>query len=200
LLHLADAEQMNVRFTVVLNVDGQIITASSVHEVSATTEMRTLPGTGGGLFVRGRGEALRVELPGKPSFYFLIADRGGNEGWYGAVIEDCGLNDDALDPVARLDKFRAFAGPCELSRRSIPLVVRFARGEDDPSLVQEVRFPERSGPDGTVNLVSVTVERTDDEVSDNIPKELPWLAHSPLIKIETPRGLGKITASLFLRR
>ena len=199
LFHLADEDSFNFRFTVVLYVDGQVLRASSVHELSASTEIRTIPGTGGGLFSKGRGEALRVVIPGKPSLYFLVADGGGNVGWYSAIVQDCGLNDDNRDPVARLKQFRSFSGPCELSRKSIPMAVRLLR-EGDPSSMKEVVLPETEGPDGAVRLLSATIERTTEPISAGIATHLPWLSSTELITIATHRGPLPTNISVFVRR
>jgi hypothetical protein len=174
LLHLGDEATMRYRVEVTLRVDGQLVRGSAVQEMTATSEIRTIPGTGGGLSARARGEAVVVNLPGRPSLFFLMAGPEGG-GWPEGILASCNLNAPDPDPVARLDRFRGFTGPCLLDRYHQPRIVRF---DDERNIepVYEVHLPESAGPDGDVDLVSVTIERTDQPLTEVLIDRLPWLA------------------------
>lgn len=99
-LYLSDQGGFHFRLTVTLEASGRTVTAASVHEMVGSTEIRSIPGVGGGISATGRGEALRVEMPAGPPIYFLVADRVGNRGWYGALLEDLPTRRLREDPQA----------------------------------------------------------------------------------------------------
>ena len=105
----------------------------------------------------------------------------------------CKINSDDFNPIRRLDGVRNFRGPCVIPRPYQPTVVRFAN-EADPMTVEWVKPPERGGVDGDLEIVGVTVERTDRPVEYPILSRLPWLIHyrQPDLRV-TPMGIVMLT-------
>jgi hypothetical protein len=175
LMHLNIEEPFRYVVTARVNVDGRIYEGQAVQEITALATVRTLPGSGGagvGAIRGGRGQAVSLDIPGGPALFFL--SRGPAGYWPETVIGSCGLNSSEVDPFARLWRVREFTGPCTIPVKRMPTVVRF-RDEADPATLELVNFPEPSGPDGNLELVSITVTRSDQPVTYPILSRLLWL-------------------------
>ena len=201
LLHLADDTSIHYRLTITLLVDGRTVSGVAVHELRAHAEARTIPGTGG-ISVSGAGDALTIDIPGKPTFYFpLEVARGG--ALSDPIAIDCGLNSTISDPVQRLDIVLNFKGPCNLKPRAWPLAVRFA-DDSDPSTARAVDLPETDGPDGSISIKSVTVERTEEPLTGDIQARLPWADQNKVIRVAIAGPDGRLlfatNSSIFSRR
>jgi hypothetical protein len=174
-MHLSVEEPFRYVVTATVRAGGKIYEGQAVQEITALATVRTLPESGGigvGAVGGGRGQAVIVDVPGHPALFFLGY---GNRGyWPERVIEACGLSSSEIDPFARLWKVREFGGVCTIPTKHLPTVVRF-RDEADPATLELVTLPEPSGPDGSLELVSVTVARSDQPVSYPILSRLLWL-------------------------
>jgi hypothetical protein len=200
LAHLADDTAIHYRISIDVIVDGKLLTRSAVQELRAHAELRTIPGTGG-LSVSGAGEAVAVAVPGKRALYFPLVTASGS--LFDQLQLDCKLDSTIGDPVQRLDVIRNFRGPCILSEHGWPLAVRFA-DETDPSTATAALLPEVNGPDGSISIQSVTIERTDQPLTSNIGARLPWAAGPKAIRIDILRPDGRIllatNSTIFARK
>lgn len=145
---------------------------------------------------------MSIHYPGKPTLYLpLEVARGG--ALFDSIALDCGLNSTISDPVQRLDIVRNFKEPCNLKPRAWPLAVRFA-DDSDPSTARAVDLPETDGPDGSISIKSVTVERTEEPLTGDIQAKLPWADQNKVIRVDIAGPDGRLlfatNSSIFSRR
>lgn len=172
-------ETHRYRMTVEVETPEGLRTGSSVIEVTSRREIRILPE----MHIRSstmRGEAVAVDLPGGQTLFALLRGEGNRH--FG------NLNGDALGPpgaearklgadpaaIPRKIMSRNAAGePIEIS--GLPILVRF-RNIRNPASVELVDPDNLAASFGkAVSLRRITLQVTDDPVTTDIKKRLPWL-------------------------
>lgn len=167
---------LRYEITVTLDVDGRQVSGAGVQEISASARTPVDGIFAAGLRVKQvQGQAIAVEVPGKPALFFLMSRSGGGEGWPLALAKACKWNASSdADPDIRISAFRDFVGPCELDGQSLPLIVRMG-DEKDVTTLHKVTLPETGGVDGDVKLVSIALNKTDKPITFDLQRRLPWL-------------------------
>jgi hypothetical protein len=178
------------RMTVSVETPEGIKTGSAVREVHAYTYPQLLSTTMGHVYVR-KGEAVVVDL-GKRGVLFALID--GDYGWrivYDAFPFPGSTPAETTGKTVRY--YRSLKNvKATLDPKQYPNFVRF-RSLDDPKTIENIRRPDmnmseiqqedprrpiidfESAFGSGVNLKEVTIEMTDDPVTQGIEKYLPWV-------------------------
>lgn len=174
LFHLVDEATINYRMDVEIDLDDKSYHGSGVQGLHGEAEIRSLPGTGGGISPSLLGEAVVINIPGQKSLYFTMVTRNGSSTMASVILADCHLNNGNPDPVRRLDTLRDFEGPCDLTHSEGPMVVQFG-DESDVNTVTPIVLPTTLSDGRTMRVRSVTIRRTKDPISFELSDRLPWL-------------------------
>jgi hypothetical protein len=160
------------RMTVEVTTQAGVKTGSSVMEISAQKNVALTSEEGSG-FSSGlsRGEAVAVDLEGRPLFVLLTRGGGGNDlgdAVTRALAPDAGKDADWRNYMAAVVKLSRGGGgdyEAELPRAEWPMMVRF-RDINDPKSVERVD-PAAAG------VRRILLETTEDAVTVGIEKRLP---------------------------
>jgi hypothetical protein len=149
-----------------LKTGAGVMEVSAYHTLALTSEEK--PG-GGGL----KGEAVVVDLPGRP--LFVLLKRPDAMGSLAAAVTlalapdaKVGGLDAYIDAVRKLGGWSAHA-KADLPREDWPLMVRF-KDINDPKSVEKV------DPDA-IAVKRILLETTRDDVTTGIEKRIPWIDH-----------------------
>jgi hypothetical protein len=177
------APDYRYRLTVEVETPEGVKTGSSVIAVEQSIGRTAMDGfVGGSVFLRIRGEAVAVDLPGGRTLFALLRS-GGDVEWAARVIPF--LSPDAEDDNS-LDDFLLLEGKKELPRRwtaqgpfnnvsAYPMMVTFG-DLADPTSVELVDPDDLAATFGEgVKLKRISAELTDDLVTTGIEKRLGWM-------------------------
>ena len=154
---------------------------------SSVLEGKIVTNSGGGVLPSVRGEAVAVDLPGGRTMFALL--RSGNDSnWAGRVMMllEQGVGGSADQVLARVKAMRGEQAlprmwPVQgiLPRRSAyPTLVTFG-DLDDPTSVVEVDPDDLAATFGEgYALKRITVQVTDEALTDNIEDRLAWVTHA----------------------
>lgn len=183
------------RLTVEVETPAGLRTGSSVIEVR-TARGGGFPGPeAGGIASSVRGEAVAVNLGAHGTLFALLATR--DNAISAAGIAPSVLLPQLVDrrgtPEAWGENLRALKevrGAAPVPRDQYPLMVRFGNAADSRS-VEEVDPDELESALGRgVRLRRITVEITDDEVTQGIANRLPWLGPHPEPRLDPDFRVG----------
>jgi hypothetical protein len=180
------------KITVEVDTPEGIKTGFAVHEIAASENAIKLV-DGDQAWVSFRGEAFPVDLGERKTLFVLVASSDPTEESLIPAVQS------ALDPdykrggMGNLATVKKIAGSWNTQRAVLkptnrfeggdrsfyPLLVRF-RDESDPKTVEEVKpenFQSMFGAGYRLN--EITVETTNDDLTDDIVKRLKWLLNKP---------------------
>jgi hypothetical protein len=155
------------RLSISPEIDGQVLTASSVIEVTAQEG----PFGGGG--AKLRGQAPYLDLGDRGTLVFSLGDDYGGSGratlWIGAKA----FGNDSSTP--NIKKLPTLTGRRELPKDSIPVAFWFPKSGD--LSVRRALLPQdfETAFGAGARIASASVEITRDPVVLDIDKKLPWL-------------------------
>lgn len=194
----APSATIRYKLTLIVDDNGKQYTGSSVVEVTRQDTTKVFAGIGGygGNY---KGEAVAVDMDEKGVLFALL--RGKDTVDYPLYIfmksfpEYFPARADitVIDGMRRLDHDKPKAS---LPFDKLPMLVRF-RDINDPKTVELVDPDDLEKTFGTgVKLVSATIEMTDEGMTSEVEKWLPWLKklkggylHGGFTSREAPLGL-----------
>lgn len=166
------------RLTVAVESGGRVYTGSSVIQVRSVkqgplTQAVSLP--------KVTGDAVVVDVPGRNPIFVLLSQRGGGDWDASIAIETFrhrlpNPKDSVVAPENRGQMAALRGDAAEIPADEYPLVVAFG-DLSRPETVYELPSHDLSralGPGSRV--LSMTIEMTDDQVTYQIDKVLPWVA------------------------
>ena len=188
-------ESYRFRMTVEVETPEGLRTGSSVYEVTAQNHVKLLPD------MRGRsrdvrGEAVAVDLPGGRTMFALLKtlNRSGDDNlaYLSMATMDPAYKNDWVESAARISSGDGIRSPAEVApsrkyddyengqpvRTEVPNYAMLVTFTDiaDPSSVKLVDPADLAASFGPgVKLKRITVEITDDPVTNGIEKRLGWL-------------------------
>ncbi|MGO8235293.1 hypothetical protein ACC806_03665 [Rhizobium ruizarguesonis] len=171
---------MRYRVIASFEVDGRPFEASTVMEIHYTKVKHSLIGTGGA--TRLYGEALIANFSNKGSVYILPVEHPPQSSidtvYEYAILSTFGIRNsfgglsDADFATLRQANGRRVFNLRNTSR--LPAFVYFSR-EDDPKTIKEVNPRRINDQFPGVRFVGIEIEITDDPVTSQLSKRLPWL-------------------------
>jgi hypothetical protein len=166
------------RLTVEVEAPEGLRTGSSVIEVR-THEGAAFPGPEAASIRSDiRGEAVAVDLGERGTLFALLRSSDGQTGAGGyawALLPNRPTGGEDVEARrVNYEALRTVAGRAELPRQLMPMLVRF-RDIADPRSVEAVDPGDLASAFGRgVQLRRITVEITDDAVTEGIVRRLPW--------------------------
>lgn len=176
---LLSSNTYRYRMTVEVDTPQGLRTGSSVIEVQ-TTEGSGIPDSS--LHTKVRGEAVAVDLPNGQTLFALLrtpSDVDGAAGFaptaYEPVLPDL-RKSDTEDWYDLLEVLKRQGEPAVLPATYYPMLVRF-RDIRDPKTVELVNPEALASSFGAgVRLTRIWLQITDDPVTSDIERLLPWLS------------------------
>jgi hypothetical protein len=187
------SEAIRYRLTLEAEVDGKLVTASSVVEVlfvgpsflDSWDPLQDDP-RGPHTDIRVRGEAVALKLGNRGHLFATLApvERSRSDGYlnypcciYAQAIVPRAWREQQIRVAADFARLRRLSPKMELSFDELPLLVRFG-DLSHPETVERVDPNDLAASFGPgVRLVSATVELADAPITDKIDRILPWLAN-----------------------
>jgi hypothetical protein len=176
--HSSKRSPYRYRMTVEIETPQGLRVGQSVREVSYYSRPQGVYGA------KVRGEAAAIDLPDGPTLFALLFDANGMSD-YGARIADWALKGDVSPGGANAGyvpgQFAELYPTKPRTRSPIgstsgPMLVRF-RDVADPSSVERVDPNDLSATFGAgVRLRRITIEMTQDAVTEGIRRRLPWVS------------------------
>jgi len=192
---------MHVRLEVTVRVEGTPVTGSVVQEIALRAELpRRDPSEPHTYQVRHRGEALVLELPGRPTLAVVMRMPDSSD-YSPLFLDACGLVPSAAEGAsAFIDRVRQFEGACAVPHGELPVMLAIGDRRDPTSI--EVADPaDFAATFGAgVEFAGATVRLTDAPVSATIVTQLPWLFWSGPPANGGDRTLRKLGLAVALRR
>lgn len=187
-------ESVRFRMTVEVETPEGLRKGSSVMEISAWNNSFALNG-----HVRGRsfrGEAIPVDLPGdRTLFALIVTERPASFGIFDIALDalDPMYNNDWVESVERVQRRRIAGGPAIVPpirsmgltreiqpgvpvRSNYPMLITF-QDVDIPASVERVDPQNLPASFGLgYEIKAITVELTDEPITQKIGRKLPWLS------------------------
>jgi hypothetical protein len=167
------------RMTVEVETPDGLKSGSSVYEQTVGVNRLPLGDLSGKRGIRTRGEAVAVDLPGNQTLFALIPDSEAAQ-----AVLDPDWHNDWVESARRITAGQTPSGPLPMTpvqssdpagRRGYPILVRF-RDINDPATVELVDPDNLASSFGAgVILKQITLQLTDEQVSDTITQRLKWL-------------------------
>lgn len=174
----SQSETYRYRMTVEVETPQGLRTGSSVIQVR-TSKGPAFPGPEAATLSTGiRGEAVAVDLPGGQTLFALLRndDSVDAAGYYAEAAyaaREPSLR--AMDWQGLIVAMKPMQGEAELPSSAYPMLVRF-QNVSDPTTVEKVEPGNLAGAFGEgMRLRRITVEMTDDRLTEGIEQRLPWL-------------------------
>lgn len=198
------SQELRYRLTVEVETPQGLRTGSSVIEVRGVKNPDWVNPEGRGTRSSFRGEAVAVELPSGKTLFALLKSAGGEfdaADYPGLAFRDR-LKDshDWLESMRKLREWKGVVVPMPASETvmrnggttvsALPRLVAFG-DMTDPESVEEVNAAALDASFGAgVKLRRITVEITDDAVTTDMVKRLPWLTSNAVM---TSPGWGRMS-------
>lgn len=179
------APDYRYRLTVEVETPEGLTAGSSVIAVEQTLGRAGGAPANSQLYLRVRGEAVAVDLPGGQTLFALLRSQSNNE-WSAGIVAALAPRREDPDGAPRFDGVLLLDGIAEVPRffppnriigrhSGYPMLVTFG-DVDDPTSVKEVDPDDLAASFGEgVRLKRITVELTDDPVTTGIGERLGWL-------------------------
>lgn len=171
-----DYSEYRFRMTVEVDTPEGLRTGSSVYQVSAWNTGSMLPDAS----KRGwkvQGDAVAVDLPSGQALFALLKTGAihGDLAGLSMTALDPSFNNDVVESAARLASRTRVQKPAVVQPEIYPMLVTF-RDISDPMTVEQVNASHLDTNFGKgVRLKRITVQLTDDPVTMDIERSLPWL-------------------------
>jgi hypothetical protein len=191
------SESIRYRLTLEAEVDGKLVTASSVVEVNYFDPWDPLPEDPRGPHaeIRVRGEAVALDLGTRGYLFATLAPvkRDSSDGavsrpWdiFAQAIVPRAWGEPQIRTSADFRRLRELPRSVGLPFNKLPLLVRFG-DLSRPETVERVDPEDLTASFGpSVKLVRANIELTDAPVTTGIEKVLPWLQGANLTRTLVP--------------
>ncbi|MGV3491284.1 MAG: hypothetical protein ACO1OG_08175 [Devosia sp.] len=160
----------NFEVVVTLAVDGRTISGSSVWQTTVRPLFNPL-GNSIPYNTETRGEAIAIPISESLVAFALLRPAGSNlaDAQYGDLILDCGV-------VAPAD-IAVFKGGCEVVDRPELLLADIVEGV--PVMPHFQSLATYGATEHTIELVDVSVEVTNEEITTGLAERFPWILSLP---------------------
>lgn len=178
-------------------------TGSAVHETIVSKSNVDLGDLNAKRGMRTRGEAVAVDLPGGQTLFALLPDSSLTQ-----AVLDPEWKNDWVDSAKRISSGDTPEGPIAMTGGKqtdrfakpvgYPMLVRF-RDIADPKTVEEVDPANLAASFGAgVRLRRITLQVTDEDVTEGIEKRLVWLQQIPERNLNLEHGQTDFSVSATL--
>lgn len=192
---------MHVRLEVTVAVDGAPVIGSVVQEVALRAELpRRDLSKPHSYQVRHRGEALVLEIPGRPALAVVMRMPDSSD-YSSLFLDACGLAPTVEERASDfIDRVRQYEGECAVPREELPVMLAIADQRDPGSIVVADPADFAAAFGAGVEFAGAAVRLTDEPVSQTVVTRLPWLFWSGPPANGGDRALRKLGLAIALRR